>query len=90
MRGVVERGIGISSFQTGIVPNSFRSTRRFFLTLYPEFTGGTYEPVRWYYVVREGLIAAYDNKTSRLIGWMGPGGSQPCQIRPSSDSRHRC
>jgi F0F1-type ATP synthase assembly protein I len=74
MRGVVERGIGISSFQVGIVPNSFRSTRRFFLTLYPEYTGGTYEPVRWYYVMREGLIAAFDSKTLRLIGWMGPGG----------------
>jgi hypothetical protein len=77
MRGVVERTVGISFFQTGIVPNSFRSTRNMFSTFFPERTDGTPELVRWYYVMREGLIAAYDNKTASLIGWMGPAGFSP-------------
>jgi hypothetical protein len=88
MRGVVERGIGIRSFQTGVVPNSFRSTRKFFLGLLPQDTGGTYELVRWYYVMREGLIAAYDSKTARLIGWMGPGGFSEGTARPALRFRH--
>jgi hypothetical protein len=73
MSGVVGRNIGISSFQTGVVPNSFRSTRKFFLTLYPD-SDGPFGSIRWYYVMRNGLIAAYDNNTARVIGWMGPGG----------------
>lgn len=74
MRGVVEREVGISNFQTGVVPNSFRSTREFFLTLYPDASDIEYRELRWYYVPREGLIAAYDSRTARRIGWMGPGG----------------
>jgi hypothetical protein len=74
MRGVVERGIGISSFRTGVVPNSFRSTRVFFRTLIPDATDVEDRRLRWYYVPREDLIAAYDSRTARLIGWMGPAG----------------
>jgi hypothetical protein len=30
--------------------------------------------VSWYYVRRLGLVAAYDNPSARLLGWMGPDG----------------
>src|SRR5262249_49755636 len=69
-----ERNIGIRSYLPGVVPNSFRATRNFFLALYPEGYVGPSESVRWYYVVREQLIAAYDIKTAKWIGWLGPGG----------------
>ena len=30
--------------------------------------------VSWYFVRRVGLIAAYENRSARLLGWMGPDG----------------
>ncbi len=33
--------------------------------------------VSWYFSRRPGLIAAYDNQSARLIGWMGPDGFSP-------------
>ena len=88
MRGVVERSIGIRPFSLGVVPNSFRSTRRFFLDLLPEFRIESAELVRWYYVNRENLIAAYDSKTKRLIGWMGPGGFSAGADKPEQRFTH--
>jgi len=87
-RGVVERDMGISYFQNGVVPNSFRSTREYFLTLYPDDTDVTIGPVRWYYVTRERLIAAYDNKTAQLIGWLGPDGFTAGSVPPQHRFDH--
>ena len=36
----------------------------------------------WYYLHRLGLLAAYDTKSRRLIGWMGPDGFSPGEARP--------
>jgi hypothetical protein len=38
--------------------------------------------VSWYFMRRLGLIAAYDNRSSRLIGWMGPDGFSAGDARP--------
>jgi hypothetical protein len=73
-RGVAERSIEIRSLRPGIVPNSFRSTRNFFLALLPGFNDSPFDSVRWYYVMRENLIAAFDRRTAKLAGWLGPGG----------------
>ncbi len=37
----------------------------------------------WYFVRRLGLIAAYNNRSARLIGWMGPDGFSPGEARPA-------
>ncbi len=39
--------------------------------------------VSWYFVRRVGLIAAYENRSARLLGWMGPDGFRLGDSLPS-------
>ena len=50
----------------------YRGTREIFvqLTTLPP----TPSELSWYFVRKAGLIAAYDTRSARLIGWMGPDG----------------
>ena len=38
----------------------------------------------WYYIRRAGLIAVYDNRTARRIGWIGPAGLTRGNAMPGS------
>ncbi len=52
--------------------SGYRTTRDVFVQL----TSSPPAPseLSWYFVRRLGLIAAYNNRSARLIGWMGPDG----------------
>ncbi|HEY4216798.1 MAG TPA: ABC transporter permease [Gemmatimonadaceae bacterium] len=39
--------------------------------------------VSWFFIRRLGLVAAYDNPSARLIGWMGPDGFSAGPAQPS-------
>lgn len=52
----------------------YRSTERIFNKMRPAGSDYNRGPVSWYYVHRFNLIAAYENQSGRLLGWMGPDG----------------
>jgi hypothetical protein len=57
----------------GAPSTGYRDTWRFVTELHQT---GVEErmPYQWYYVERERLIAGYERRTARLIGWLGPDG----------------
>jgi hypothetical protein len=71
--GVVEAIASIDpAGRRGLGPPStdgYRSTDDIFIPI--ESRGSA---TGWYYMNAEGLIAGYDNKSKRLIGWLGPEG----------------
>jgi hypothetical protein len=62
-----------------LAPVSFRSTDQPFSQL--RRAEGS-NPVGWYYMHRQGLLAAYDSESWKLIGWMGPDGFSPGEVKP--------
>jgi hypothetical protein len=60
----------------------YRGTEDIFVTLasFPPSPSTT----SWYYMRRPGLVAIYDNRTSRRIGWLGPAGLSRGDAMPSS------
>jgi hypothetical protein len=60
----------------------YRETGDFFRALRPG-SGGVGDPVTWFYIHKERLISAYNNRTERFIGWMGPDGYTEGATPPS-------
>jgi hypothetical protein len=57
----------------------YRSTDDIFVQLNLFNSGG---PVAWYFIPDLELIAAYDNRSARLIGWLGPDGFKAGEAKP--------
>jgi hypothetical protein len=64
---------------------SFGSGYRGTHDLFVQLTSSPPAPseVSWYFVRRVGLIAAYENRSARLLGWMGPDGFSMGDSLPS-------
>jgi hypothetical protein len=58
---------------------NYRSASRFFVPLQNE---ASYGPISWYYVFSQHLIAAYENRSARRIGWLGPDGFSAADAPP--------
>jgi hypothetical protein len=77
-RGALGRGVASSQM---IIPDphipwngDYRNTTRFFRPFESGDQLSNGETVAWYYITRLGLFEAYQNRSRKLIGWMGPGG----------------
>jgi len=60
----------------------YRSTNRLFIKLKPAGSNFGRGSLTWYYVRRFDRIAAYDNQSGKLIGWMGPDGFSQGEAMP--------
>jgi hypothetical protein len=59
----------------------YRGTSRVYTPLYYAMRGA-FDPYLYYFVNDRSLIAAYDSRTSRLAGWLGPEGFQAGDTPP--------
>jgi hypothetical protein len=73
----------VRKYPSGIPARRFayRGTNKFFKPLRPG-AGGVGD-VTWFYIHKERLITAYNNRTARFIGWMGPDGYTEGATQPS-------
>jgi len=62
-----------------MTPTGYRAPDRVYQQLY----AGGMNLLLWYYIPRQGLVAAYDPRTARQIGWLGPAGFHEGLDEPS-------
>jgi hypothetical protein len=77
-RAALHRGVASTSTMYPEIRTAwngdYRNTEKFFQPIESTDQLANGETVTWYYIPRLGRYAAYQNRTRRLIGWMGPGG----------------
>jgi hypothetical protein len=67
---------------------NYRNTREFFRPFQSRdalSNGGIFT---WYYIPRLGRIAAYENRSARRVGWLGPGGFTSGTEMPADRFEH--
>lgn len=62
--------------------NGYRGTQALFVRLQTP-PSGHFVPTAWYFIRDRGLVAGYDIRTSRLIGWLGPDGFSAGATEPA-------
>ena len=66
---------------------NYRSTNEYFRVFVSSDALSNGATFSWYYMPRLGRIAAYENRSAKLVGWMGPGGFTPGADMPEDRFR---